>query len=140
MKKKINYIEINRKMWNLTAAVYQKDGFSEALKRVNDGNFSTFDETEKKIFETQISVNKKRIIQIGCNNGIEIIYLKKLGAERCVGLDISSEFIVQAKQLALASEQIVEFICDDIFKIHEDFYEQFDIVYITVGVIGLFLE
>lgn len=136
MTDKLNYTEINRKMWEVTAGIYQADGFENAIERVKAPDFTTFDEIEKHIFKTLIDVSKKNVIQIGCNNGTEIIYLKKIGANRCVGLDISGKFIEQAKRLANASGQSVEFECTNIYDNQEKYYNQFDLVYITVGVLG----
>lgn len=77
MKEEINHIEVNRKMWELTADIYQADGFTEALQRVQQKEFTTFDEVEQLIFSSLINITKKNIIQIGCNNGTETINLKK---------------------------------------------------------------
>ena len=136
MTDKLNYTEINRNMWEISAGIYQADGFENALRRVQDPTFTTFDEIEEAIFKTLIDVAKKNVIQIGCNNGTEIICLKKNGANRCVGLDISSKFIEQARQLANASGQSVDFVCANIYDNQEKYYNQFDLVYITVGVLG----
>lgn len=136
MENEINHIDINRKMWNLTSEIYQENGFDKAIERVKTPDFTTFDETEKHIFETLIDVKDMNVIQIGCNNGTEIIYLKKIGANRCVGLDISEKFIEQAEKIASASGQIIEFECSSIYDVQQKFYGQFDLVYITVGVLG----
>ncbi|WP_156176089.1 class I SAM-dependent methyltransferase [Hymenobacter terrenus] len=136
MKDNLDYVGINKKMWELTADIYEADGFYDALQRVQQENFTTFDEVEQFIFATQIEIKDKDIIQIGCNNGTEIINLKKNGANNCVGIDISEKFIKQAKQLSIASNYKVEFESTNVYEISENHFGNFDLVYITVGVLG----
>jgi 2-polyprenyl-3-methyl-5-hydroxy-6-metoxy-1,4-benzoquinol methylase len=136
MKEEINYIDINRKMWELTADIYKADGFQNALLRVQKADFSTFDEVEEKIFTTKIQVTDKRVIQIGCNNGIETINLKKKGAKYCLGVDVSEKFISQANELAKTSGYSVDFIATDIYNLRSENFGKYDLVYITVGVLG----
>ena len=82
------------------------------------------------------SVQNKAIIQVCCNNGIDLISVKNKGAGRCVGVDGSGAFIEQARMLAeSAGQSNIEFFCSDIYELssHTDSY---DIVLITVGVLG----
>lgn len=79
MTNEINHININKQMWELAAEIYQADGFYDALQRVQRTDFTTFDEVEQVIFNSLIDIKGKNIIQIGCNNGTEIINLKKRG-------------------------------------------------------------
>lgn len=136
MEGKLNYTEINRQMWELTADIYQTHGLGDALQRVQQPSFTTFDEIEQDIFNTVIDISKKNIVQIGCNNGIEIINLKKNGADYCLGIDISQKFIEQAKQLSHISGYRVYFENANIYDIEEKHFGIFDLVYITVGVLG----
>lgn len=132
----MDYIDFNKKMWELSANIYQNDGFENALLRVQQPDFTTFDDNEDLIFKTEIEINEKNIIQIGCNNGTEIINLKKNGADFCLGIDISDKFIEQAKALAKRAGQNVEFESTDIYDISSKYFGKFDLVYITVGVLG----
>ena len=136
MAEEIHYIEINRKMWDFTASIYENEGLENTVLRIQQKDFKTFDDIEENIFSTYLDIKNKDIIQIGCNNGIELIYLKTLGANRCLGVDISSKFIEHAKKLSIASKTNVQFECTNILNIPESFYNQFDLVYITVGVLG----
>lgn len=123
-------------MWEFAADLFRNDGFEQALQRVRNPDFTTFDETENSIFTTEIDVRGKSVIQVGCNNGTELICLKKKGAGQCVGIDISEGFIGQARALANAAEADVAFECTNIFDIRSSFFGRFDLVYITVGVLG----
>ena len=46
-----------------------------------------------------MGVQGKDVVQLCCNNGRELISIQRMGANRCVGVDISAAFIAQAEQL-----------------------------------------
>lgn len=123
-------------MWNVTANIFEADGLQEILARVQEKDFTTFDAVEEHIFKTEIHIQGKNIIQIACNSGAELIYLKKSGAANCLGIDISEKFISAAKIIAEAAAQEVTFECTNIFEIDEKHFNKFHLVYITVGVLG----
>jgi ubiquinone/menaquinone biosynthesis C-methylase UbiE len=129
------YIEANRQMWNETADVHARGYARTLLEQVKAPEFSTFDEIEKRIF-ADIGLSGKAVIQLSCNNGRELISVKKAGAGRCVGVDISDKFIEQARQLAAAGEVGVEFLRANVYDIPREYDGQFDLVYITVGALG----
>ena len=82
------------------------------------------------------SVKNKSVIQVCCNNGIDLISIKKKGAGHCVGVDGSSAFIEQANMLSKSSgESNIEFFSSDIYDLPAH-HESYDIVLITVGVLG----
>jgi 2-polyprenyl-3-methyl-5-hydroxy-6-metoxy-1,4-benzoquinol methylase len=133
---KVNYIDMNRAMWEVTADIYQINHFQRDLIRVQQPDFSNFDEVEKAVFNKHISIQGKSTLQVGCNNGIELICLKKLGAAECVGIDVSSKFIEHAKALAKSAGYDIAFECADVYAINYRYFNRFDLVYITVGVLG----
>lgn len=130
-----HYTETNRNMWNVTAKVHKDSGYDEMFQRVTAADYSSFDDVEEKIFK-QINLKAKDVIQICCNNGRETISVKKAGANRVVGIDISDEFIAQAKELAKGARQDVEFIRSSVYELDFSKLGQFDVVYITIGAIG----
>jgi SAM-dependent methyltransferase len=52
-----------------------------------------------------------------------------------VGFDISEEFIAQAQDLNETANQDCEFYAIDVYDMPETFYDTFDLVFITVGVL-----
>ena len=133
--KRNDYTETNRRMWNETADVHAKAYVDRLFDAIAAPDFSTFDEVEKQLF-ARVCLAGKAVAQLGCNNGRELISVKKAGAGRCVGFDISDRFIEQAKRLADAGGAGVEFVRADVYDIPSDFDGQFDLVYITIGVLG----
>ena len=82
-------------------------------------------------------VDGKSVVQVCCNNGIDLLSVKKKGAGRCLGIDGSQPFIDQARELAdTAGHPDVEFCQTDIYELPHDYQAAFDIVIITVGVWG----
>src|SRR5512135_1037216 len=130
-----DYTEANRRRWNETAAIHAKARAGSLAERIKALDFSTFDEVEKRIFG-QIGLEGKAVIQLCCNNGREIISVKRAGAARCVGVDLSDKFIAQARQLASLGGVEVEFIRSDIYQLSKELDGAFDLVYITIGALG----
>jgi SAM-dependent methyltransferase len=130
-----DYIEANRRMWNETADVHARGYVAKLFESVKAPDFSTFDDIEKRIF-SQVGLKDKAVIQLGCNNGRELISVKKAGAGKCVGVDVSDKFIAQGKQLASLGGVDVDFVRLSVYDIPHDFDGQFDLVYITIGVLG----
>lgn len=122
-------------MWNRTADVYNAEGFEKFLYAITQPDFTTFDEVERQIFSA-IGLEGKDVAQLGCNNGRELISVKKAGAARCVGFDLSENFLEQGRQLSEASGQPVEFVHTSVYDIGEAYTDAYDVVYVTVGVLG----
>jgi SAM-dependent methyltransferase len=129
-----DYIEANRQMWNETAAIHARVRAGLA-QRIQSPDFSTFDDVEKRIF-SEIGLKNKAVIQLACNNGRELISVKKAGAGRCVGVDLSDKFIAQARQLSNLAGVEVDFIRSSVYDLPRELDGQFDLVYITIGVLG----
>lgn len=127
-----DYIEANRQAWNEVAPVHARHNMQRLLARVRDPNGSGMDDFERTFF-ANIDVRGKAVTQLCCNNGIELIEVKKLGAGRCVGFDIAEGFIEQARQLSRASGLACEFVCANVLEIPSDYDGTFDIVYLTIG-------
>ena len=62
--------------------------------------------------------------------------VKNLGADRCVGFDISDGFIDQARQLAGAGQLDCEYVCTNVYSISTQYNRTFDLVYITIGLLS----
>ena len=62
--------------------------------------------------------------------------LKRLGANYCVGFDISDNAIDEAKKRAAKFKIDCEFIRTDVLEISEKFHGKFNLVYITIGALS----
>jgi len=112
-----NYTEVNREMWNQTADIHKDYTFAKTLEKVAEADFSCLDEIETSLLK-DIGVVGKDVAQLSCNNGREIISVKKMGAANCVGFDISDAFIAQAQELTKASGEEVNFVRTDVYELN----------------------
>ncbi len=130
-----DFVEANRQLWNEAADIHASHSGDSLQKRVQAPNFSTFDDVERSIFK-EIGLPGKAVIQLACNNGRELISVKKAGAGRCMGVDVSEKFIAQARQLATLAGVEIEFLCQSVYDLPRHLDGQFDLVYITIGACG----
>ena len=128
--------EVNRRMWNETAAVHERHRLGRLLEAFADPSFLALDELERGVLE-RIGSPGCAVAQLCCNNGQELISAERLlGASRAVGFDISDAFIDQGERLREAAGSNAEFVRTNVYDIHPRFDGQFDIVYVTVGALG----
>lgn len=127
-----DYIEANRQAWNEVAPIHAEHRMEQLLIDLQDPHVSGLDKIECAFF-TSVNVRGKSVVQLCCNNGRELLSVKKLGAGRCLGVDISECFIEQARQLSQASQLVCEFVCADVLDLTPTDDDAFDIVYITIG-------
>ncbi len=85
-----------------------------------------------------ISLAGKSVVQLACNNARELIFIKRAGAGRCVGFDISDAFVEQAERLVESSQSQleIEVVRSSIYDIPPDYADGFDVACVTVGAIG----
>lgn len=82
-------------------------------------------------------VQGKSVVQLCCNNGVDLLSVKNKCAGFCLGIDGSDAFVKQARELALAAGKTdVEYCQADIYKTPEKFFSTFDVALVTVGVFG----
>jgi SAM-dependent methyltransferase len=84
----------------------------------------------------QMGIKGKDVVHLCCNNGVELLSLKNLGARTCVGFDISDEAIKEATERAQHCQIDCRFIRSDVYEIGAEYGERFDIVYISAGCLG----
>ena len=130
-----NYTHENRKAWNEVMPKHREGRVDDYLEKFRDKNFSTLDKIEKEKLE-KIGLKNKKVAQLCCNNGAEIVSILKLGAKSGVGFDISDEAINEAKTIAKAANVNCEFIRTDVYEIDSKCYDSFDLIYLSAGSLG----
>ncbi|MBC8995379.1 MULTISPECIES: class I SAM-dependent methyltransferase [unclassified Pseudomonas] len=131
-----NAIESNRQAWNDSARHHQDSPDWQALlSDVAQADFSCLDDTLRGLLE-EVGVDGKDVIQLGCNNGRESLSLFALGARSVVGVDQSSAFLDQARELNSRSAHNAEFIESDIHHLPALLHNRFDVALITIGVLN----
>lgn len=130
-----NYIKANLLAWNEVAPIHARHNQARLLKLVSTPSFSILDDIATGHL-MRLGLQGKSVAQVCCNNGIELLSCKTLGAARCVGFDGAQGFVDQGVELASAAGQDVEFVCCEAHAIPSEYDASFDIVMITIGVLG----
>ena len=130
-----DYTAANRQAWEETAPVHQASQLDRLLAAFGDPAYLNLDETARH-WLAKVGVQGKSVVQLCCNNGRELISIQRLGAGRCLGVDISESFIAQAQELNTAGKADCTFLACDVYNIPAEFDAQFNLVYISVGALG----
>lgn len=128
----------NKEAWNNVTKNHKKVEFIEFVRKLASPDGLCISSKEQSILNTRLSVTGKRIAQIACNSGCELLSLVKLGAIDCVGFDISEEAVKYAQEISTEAKIPCKFVCIDVYDINPDDYAPFDIVYLTIGALGWF--
>lgn len=133
MKKKHQIESLNNKSsWNKAGKIFRKDEHRKWMSNLPKNLFSCLDD-RLRLELKKSNISKKNIAHLACNNGREILSIKKMGAADCVGFDFSKEFISQANELNKKCESGCVFVESNITKIPPRYNDFFDIAIITVG-------
>jgi len=126
----------NRAAWDASAPLHQTGPYWEDLKTgFATPGYSRFDATITEAL-TAAGVNGARVVQIGCNNGRELLSTFALGAAFGLGIDQSRAFLDQAQILQGISGHNAQFLCADIYDLPADTATDFDLAFITIGVLN----
>lgn len=137
IEKRDLFTQANREAWNEAMPKHQaikKEYWDEQFKKTG---FSALNETETEFWKT-LGVKGKDIVQLCCNNGVELLSLKNLGAESCTGFDICDEAIKEANdRVKLTGIRDCRYIHSNIYEIESGpksgLHQRFDVAYVTVG-------
>ncbi len=133
----LNYAERNREAWNQVTPIHQQQRKTDLQRAVQAEDFSVLDEIETAIHQ-RLGLEQKRVAHLCCNNGQELISLLKLGAASGVGFDIADEAIKEATLLGTLSKTNCEFVCANVYEIDPVYFNQFDLVFTTIGALCWF--
>lgn len=129
------YTQANRLAWNEAMPHHQAANQSKW-----DDLFAVPDQVVLKNNERQLlqslGLAGKNVAHLCCNNGVELMSLKNMGAATCIGFDISDEAILEAQRRAVRCNIDCQFVQTDIYDISTDYDGQFDLVYVSIGCLG----
>lgn len=130
-----NLFETIRNSWNSTMPLHQKinrEIYDEAFK---NRKFFVFSSDEKNFIEKYVNPKNKNVVQLCCNNGVELMSFKNLGANDCLGIDICDEAIREAQKRCENLCYNIDFVQTNVYDIGNQYDGKFDIIYISVGTI-----
>ncbi|MCO4798848.1 MAG: class I SAM-dependent methyltransferase [Colwelliaceae bacterium] len=123
----MDYLAVNKEAWNKRTQVhveskfYDVDGFLNGKSSLNPIELNEVGD-----------VQGKSLLHLQCHFGQDTLSWAKLGAN-VTGVDLSSEAINQANELANTLNITAKFICDDIYNFGSTNVEKFDIVFTSYG-------
>lgn len=126
----------NRAAWDASAPLHRQ---GEQWNALTEGfarpGFSVLDETLTATL-SGLQPHGKRVVQIGCNNGRELLSTAAVGAIPALGIDQSAAFLEQARQLADIAGADCRFLCADVYALPADVPQGFDLGLVTIGVLN----
>ncbi|MEG9527236.1 MAG: class I SAM-dependent methyltransferase [Hyphomicrobiales bacterium] len=130
-------IAANRRAWDASAPLHRDAPSWERLKQhfARDPGFSWFDPPMEAALRA-IGLGERAVAHLCCNNGRETVSLMNLGAQEAVGFDQSDAFLDQARELAAVAGRACTFVAGDVHAIAARYDGAFDLVVITIGVLG----
>lgn len=132
MTNKNGYIHANRAGWEKAEPVHRKARFDQLKVDFQNPEFLYLTQVALPAVR-RLGVAGKSVVQLMCNNGRELISLKRLGAARCVGIDFSISFLRQAHELCDITNLECEFLCCEVSQVPTSLFGQFDMVFISSG-------
>ena len=124
--------EKNRIAWNAVMPYHQKAKKVEWDKNFSQPGYIIQQDPELGKLK-EMGIAGKKIIHLCCNNGRELLSLKNLGADFCLGVDISDAAIKGAKERAIACNIAVDYLCSDVYDLGDEYTGCFNLVYMTIG-------
>jgi ubiquinone/menaquinone biosynthesis C-methylase UbiE len=129
------YTEANREAWNEVMPKHQKAAREKWDIAFQKPGFVCLFEHEVALIK-KFGIQGKSVAHLCCNNGIELLSIKNLGAGECVGFDISDPAIQEAKERAEKNRIECQFVRTDVYDIGPEYEKRFDFVYVSAGGLG----
>lgn len=125
----MDYVAINKKWWNTITPFHSKSK-EYRLQEFKKGA-SSLQPIELKELK---NVKGKKLLHLMCHFGLDTLSWARKGAI-VTGVDLSNASIDLAKQLSKENNIPAEFICSDIYKLPKILQKEFDIIFMSYGVL-----
>jgi ubiquinone/menaquinone biosynthesis C-methylase UbiE len=130
-----DYVAANREAWNEAAPRHAAHN-QQRLKALFAQGYNHLSDEYTAMLE-RIGVAGKSVVQVCCNNGIDLLSAKGMGAGECLGIDQAAAFLEQARELAaVAGHDDVRFIEANVYALADGLTGRYDIAMTTIGVTG----
>lgn len=125
----MDYTQINKKWWNSITSFHAKS---------KEYNLAAFKKGKTSLQPLEIrelgNVKGKTMLHLMCHFGMDTLAWARRGAI-VTGVDISDASIHLAKSLSEELQIPAQFICSDIYKLPNVLHEEFDIIFMSYGVL-----
>jgi SAM-dependent methyltransferase len=131
----LTYTHANKAAWNASAHLHgQGKSWDELLLAASQPGFNVLDDCLTATL-TDLGVARRSAVQIGCNNGRELLSLAALGVRPSLGIDQSAAFLAQGAELAVKANLNPRLLEANVYQLPTDL-GQHDLALITIGVIN----
>lgn len=127
---KINYLEINKKLWDdktefhFKSEFYNVDAFLKGKCSLNSPELHLLGD-----------IKHQKILHLQCHFGMDTISLSRLGGD-VTGVDLSITSIKKAKELSKILGTDTKFVNSDVYSLADKMDEKFDVVFTSYGTVG----
>lgn len=115
-----NYTQANREAWNEVMPRHQEAARAKWDNAFMRPGFVCMDEVELDLLR-KMGIKDKAVTHLCCNNGVELLSLKNLGAGMCIGFDISDVAIQEARVRAQRCRIDCQFVRTDVYEITAEY-------------------
>ncbi|MGH2730144.1 MAG: class I SAM-dependent methyltransferase, partial [Actinomycetota bacterium] len=124
------YTKLNRDLWDELASIHAASDFYDVAD-FKAGGIHLGDHEVKEVGD----VRGKDLLHLMCHIGVDTLSWARLGA-RVTGADLSEESISTARALAREVGIDATFVASDVYDLPSNLDGEFDIVYMSRGVLG----
>lgn len=132
MTSRERWFEDNRANWDDRAALHEASGYGIQELIANPHHISAEVAQDRERLGDLTGLD---VIHLQCHLGTDSVGLKRLGARRVVGVDLSPESLRRAREIARRAETDVEFVEANVYDAREAVGGSFDLVYTSIGVL-----
>ncbi len=129
------YTQANREAWNEVMPRHQRAAKHKWDRAFMRPGYVCIEGIELDMLH-RMGIEGKAVAHLLCNNGVELLSLKNLGAGECVGFDISDAAIEEAEERAERCGINCRFVRTDVYEIGAEYERRFDVVYVSAGGLG----
>ncbi|MFC7466350.1 class I SAM-dependent methyltransferase [Brachybacterium sp. GCM10030252] len=122
----------NRANWDDRSAVHEASGYGIEELVADPGRISSVLAQDR---ERLGDLSGHDVIHLQCHLGTDTVSLKRLGARRVVGLDLSPESLRRARRIAARAGAEIDFVEANVYDARSAVEGCFDLVYTSVGVL-----
>lgn len=123
------FLSANKQWWNKATPVH----FRSELYNLQ--NFKKGESSLVSVEQEEIgNVSGKKLLHLMCHFGMDTLSFARMGAQ-VTGVDLSDTSIKFAKKLSREVNVPAKFVCSNIYDLPDILNEQFDIVFMSYGVL-----
>lgn len=126
------WFEDNRANWDDRAAVHEASGYGIERLVADPEHISVEVAQDRERLGALAGLD---VIHLQCHLGTDSIGLKRLGARRVVGVDLSPESLRRAREISSRAGTEVEYVEANVYDTRDAVEGSFDLVYTSIGVL-----